>query len=160
MEGKIIEHAFFFSILQVLACLKAPVPDECPQKHAGAYSVKVCDPTRDGVFHVLHKNIVLHVGEDVQNAMSCMIQADGLLMGCSTFGQVAGILTKGISMFSMNCVGEKTPYQYGTTPPMAVAESGNLWAPIEGSWKDPALLSVSLFRGALETLLSERGALM
>ena len=122
--------------------------------------MKVCNPARDGVFHVLHKNIVLHVGEDVQNAMSCMIQADDLLMGCSTFGQVAGILTKGISMFSMNCVGEKTPYQYGTTPPMAVAESGNLWAPIEGSWKDPALLSVSLFRGALETLLSERSVLM
>lgn len=143
--------------LQVRACLAAPIPDDCPQKQAGGYAVSVCKPTRDGIFNVLSKNIILHVGEDVQNAMSCMIQADGLLMGCSTFGQVAGILSKGISMFSMKCVGPKTPHQYATTPPLAVAERGHLWVPIEGSWRDPILSSVSSFRGALDALLSQKG---
>lgn len=102
------------------------------------------------------KNIVLHVGTDVQNDLSCMIQADGVLMGCSTFGHIAGVFTKGISMFSMNCDGEKTPAQYKIIPPLAVAERGHMWVPIGGSWRDPVLTSVSLFRGALETLLSQR----
>lgn len=99
---------------------------------------------------------MLHVGPDVRNALSCMIQADGVLMGCSTFGQVAGLMTKGISMFSMQCGGASTPDQYKTIPPLAVAERGHLWVPIAGSWRDPVLASASLFRGALETFLSER----
>lgn len=34
------------------------------------------------------KNLFLHVSDSAENSMSCMIKADGLLMGCSTFGQV------------------------------------------------------------------------
>lgn len=142
----------------MLECLGATVGDDCPQvRGAQNVSVVACNPNREGVFHVLEKNIVLHVGEDVLNALSCMIQADGLLMGCSTFGQLAGILSKGISMFSKQCLGSKTPVQYGGTPPLAVAERGHLWVPIEGSWRNPYLSAVSAFRGALDTLLSQRG---
>lgn len=103
------------------------------------------------------KPIVLHVGPDVQNAMSCMIQADGVMMGCSTFGQIAGILTKGISFFSMECGGASTPDQYKTTPPLALAEMGYLWVPIAGSWRDPVLTSLPLLRGTLDALLASRG---
>eukprot|EP00752_Nemacystus_decipiens_P006550 g5898.t1 len=143
---------------EVSECLAAPTTDDCPQKRvAQNLSASACKPTREGVFHVADKNIVLHVGEDVLNALSCMIQADGLLMGCSTFGQVAGILSKGISMFSKKCLGKKTPLQYGVTPPLAVAERGYLWVPVEGSWRDPVLSASSAFRAALDTLLSQRG---
>ncbi|CAM9250414.1 unnamed protein product, partial [Hapterophycus canaliculatus] len=134
-------------------CLAAPTPLDCPEKRAGAF----CSPIRSGIFEVLGKNIVLHVGSDVKNALSCMIQADGVLMGCSTFGQVAGLLTKGISMFSMTCGGTNTPEQYKIIPPIAVAERGRLWVPIAGSWRDPALTSNHLFAGALETLIAQRG---
>lgn len=102
---------------------------------------------------------MLHVGPDVQNAMSCMIHADGVVMGCSTFGQIAGLLTKGISFFSMQCGGAATPDQYKSIPPMAVAERGYLWVPIAGSWRDPVLASVELFRGALDTLITLKDAL-
>ena len=101
--------------------------------------------------------IVLHVGHDVQNAMSCMIQADGLLMGCSTFGQVAGLLTRGISFFSQHCSGQMTPAQYKVIPPLAIAERGRMWVPVEGSWRDPVLASMGPLRGALRTLLKIRG---
>lgn len=141
-----------FCLAQIPECLAAPTPEDCPEKRAGAF----CSPTRDGMFRVVGKDIVLHVGPDVQNALSCMIQADGVLMGCSTFGQVAGLLTRGISMFSMECGGESTPEQYKTIPPLAVAERGHLWVPVAGSWRDPSLTSTALFRGALDTLLSER----
>lgn len=103
------------------------------------------------------KPIVLQVGSDVQNAMSCMIQADAVLMGCSTFGQVAGLLTKGISLFSTDCGGPSTPYQYKTIPPLAVAERGNLWVPVTGSWRDPVLASKELLGGALDELIAIRG---
>lgn len=139
-------------LFQIPECLAAPTPEDCPEKRAGYF----CNPTRDGIFKVVDKDIVLHVGPDVQNALSCMIQADGVLMGCSTFGQVAGLLTKGISMFSMQCGGASTPDQYKSIPPLAVAERGHLWVPIAGSWRDPVLTSALLFRGALDTLLSER----
>ena len=139
--------------VQIPACLAAPTPTDCPEKRAGSF----CSPARDGVFNVVGKNIVLHVGPDVQNALSCMIQADGVLMGCSTFGQVAGLFTKGIKMFSMQCGGASTPDQYKSIPPLAVAEKGHLWVPIAGSWRDPVMASPTLFRGALDHLLEERG---
>ena len=99
---------------------------------------------------------MLHVGADVQNAMSCMIQADAVLMGCSTFGQVAGLLTKGISLFSTDCGGPSTPDQYKTIPPIAVAERGHLWVPVSGSWRDPVLFSTKLLSGALDDLLGTK----
>lgn len=138
---------------QALECWAAPIPDDCPNKRNGF----PCTPDRDGVFKVVGKNILLHVGADVQNDLSCMTQADGVLMGCSTFGQVAGILSKGISMFSLHCGGTSTPDQYKSIPPIAVAEMGRLWVPVAGSWRDPVLTSVSLFRRALDDLLSESG---
>ena len=108
------------------------------------------------MFHVSGKPIVLHVGPDVQNAMSCMIQSDAILMGCSTFGQVAGLLTKGISLFSTDCNGPSTPYQYKTIPPLAVAERGHLWVPVAGSWRDPVLESTDLLSGALDDLIAAK----
>lgn len=98
--------------------------------------------------------MLLHVGADVQNAMSCMTQADAILMGCSTFGQVAGLLTKGISLFSTNCAGPKTPCQYKLIPPLAVAERGHLWVPVSGSWRDPVLISTKILSDALDELLA------
>ena len=106
------------------------------------------------MFRVVGKTIVLHVSHDVQNAMSCMIQADAVLMGCSTFGQVAGLLTNGISFFSTECDGPKTPFQYKIIPPLAVAERGHLWVPISGSWRDPVLTSTQILRGALDDLIA------
>ena len=133
-------------------CSEAKTPDDCPEKRAGLF----CTPQRSGVFHVLRRPITLHVGSDVLSALTCMIQADGLLMGCSTFGHVAGLLTRGISFFSMHCSGEKTPEQYKTIPPIAIAERGHLWVPVGGSWRDPVLKSTEPLSAALDTLLRSR----
>lgn len=102
---------------------------------------------------------MLHVGESMQNAMSCMIQAGAMFLGCSTFGQVAGLLTKGIKFFSMSCEGNYTPTQYKTTPLMAIAEGGYLWVPVAGSWRDPVLESTELLRSALHELITTRGGI-
>ncbi|CAM9182579.1 unnamed protein product [Ectocarpus sp. 8 AP-2014] len=134
---------------QIDECLAAPTPRDCLEKQAGSS----CAPTRSGIFRVRDKSFVLHVGSDVQNEMSCMIQADGIVMGCSTFGQIAGLLTRGISFFSTRCSGDATPPQYRSIPPLAIAERGHLWVPIEGSWHDPVLSSTSIFRAALDALL-------
>lgn len=88
-----------------------------------------------------------------------MIEADGLLMGCSTFGHMAGLLTRGISFFSMHCSGDHSPAQYKTIPPLAVAERGHMWVPVAGSWRDPVLASTGPLRHALGTLLGSRNAL-
>ena len=142
------------SLAQISQCLQAETPEDCPEKQAGFY----CSPNRSGMFRVVGKTIVLHVSHDVQNAMSCMIQADALLMGCSTFGQVAGLLTKGISFFSTECDGPKTPFQYKIIPPLAVAERGHLWVPISGSWRDPVLTSTQILRVALDDLIEAKYA--
>ena len=77
-------------------------------------------------------------------------------MGCSTFGQVAGLLTKGISLFSTDCGGPHTPPQYKNIPPLAVAEKGYLWVPISGSWRDPVLASTEILRTALDELIATK----
>lgn len=100
---------------------------------------------------------MLHLGRNVVNTMSCMVHGDGLLMGCSTFGQVAGILSEGISFFSMQCGGYLTPSQYQLIPPMAIAERGRMWVPIDGSWRDPILWSEDLLVGALRELARSKG---
>ncbi|CAM9300435.1 unnamed protein product [Ectocarpus sp. 8 AP-2014] len=138
---------------QIEECLAATTPSDCPEKQAGSF----CTPRRSGIFRVRDKSIVLHVGSDVQNEMSCMIQADGVVMGCSTFGQIAGLLTRGISFFSTGCSGERTPHQYRSIPPLAIAERGRLWVPIEGSWHDPVMSSTLIFRAALDMLLVAKG---
>lgn len=86
--------------------------------------------------------------------MSCMIHADGILMGCSTFGHIAGILTKGISFFSMQCHGKRTRDQYRLVPPIALSERGKLWVPVSGSWRNPALWSNGALTEALEDYLA------
>lgn len=106
------------------------------------------------------KPIILHVGQDVQNAVSCMIKADGVMMGCSTFGQVAGIYTKGISFFSTQCGGSDTPVQYKMVPPLVIAEKGYMWVPIAGSWRDPVNMSTELYEAALDELLATTNALI
>lgn len=150
--SQLVQYLFGYTT-QVPSCLAADIPDDCPQKFAGP-----CAPVHSGMFEVVNKPMVLHVHPDVQNAMSCMIQAQGVIMGCSTFGQIAGLFTQGISLFSTQCGGERTPVQYKSIPPLAVAEMGYLWVPIAGSWRDPVLISKDLFRGALDTLLSGQQA--
>ena len=140
--------------MQLPECLEPEIPDDCPEKRMKTSDV--CPPERSGVFHVLNKDIVLHVGTDVKNALSCMIEADGILMGCSTFGQVAGLLTYGISFFSMHCAGDRSPAQYKTIPPLAVAERGHMWVPVQGSWRDPVLASTGPLRHALALHLANR----
>lgn len=129
---------------------------DCPEKPQGG--TRKCRPNNTGVFRVRDKPLLLHVGQDVRNAMSCMIQADGLLMGCSTFGQLAGLLNKdGLSFFSMECSGLGTAVQYKMIPPLAVAEGGFMWVPVSGSWRDPVLSSRGLFSAALDDLLRVKG---
>lgn len=60
-------------------------------------------------FGVFGKPIALHVGEDVENALSCMIVTDGVVMECSTLGQIAGLFSYEISMFSIPCNGRRSP---------------------------------------------------
>lgn len=136
--------------MQISCCLEAETPDDCPEKRAGA---RLCNADRPGMFFVNNKPIVLHVGRNVGEAMSCMIQSDGVMMGCSTFGQVAGLLTKGIRFFSTQCDGENTPEKHKAISPLAIAERGLLWVPISGSWRDPILVSTEILSGALETIL-------
>ncbi|CAM9178418.1 unnamed protein product [Ectocarpus sp. 12 AP-2014] len=138
---------------QVEECLAATTPRDCAEKQARSS----CIPKRSGIFRIRDKSFVLHVGSDVQNELSCMIQADGVVMGCSTFGQIAGLLTRGISFFSTRCGGERTAAQSKAIPPLAIAERGHLWVPIEGSWHDPVLSSTSIFRAALDTLVAAKG---
>ncbi|CAN0106888.1 unnamed protein product [Ascophyllum nodosum] len=135
---------------EITRCWEAKTPQDCPEKRVGA---KLCNPVRSGVFFVEEKPIILHVGHDVGNAMSCMIQSDGVMMGCSAFGQVAGLLTEGIRFFSTQCDGTNTPDQLKAMPPLAIAERGYLWVPISGSWRDPVLVSTEILDGALDTLL-------
>lgn len=101
--------------------------------------------------------LYLHVGLDTRNDMSCMIQADGVLMGCSTFGQLAGLLSKGIKFFSMQCEGYLTQNQYKLVPPMAISEQGHMWIPVSGSWTNPAIASAVIFEAALDEHLRNKG---
>lgn len=126
-------------------CLNVEAKTDCEHKQQEGE----CIPDRSGIFTVLSKPIVLHVGEDVVNALSCMALADGVVMGCSTFGQLAGLLTNGISMFSTACSGLRTPGQYKMVPPIAISERGKKWVPIEGSWRDPKLTATNAWRNAL-----------
>ncbi|CAM9392138.1 unnamed protein product [Scytosiphon promiscuus] len=132
---------------------------EFPTWPVAADEVAACRAAveHDGIFHVQGKTIMLHFDRDVQNAMSCMIQADGIMMGCSTFGQIGGLFSKGISMFSTQCGGERTPPQYRIIPPLAVSERGHLWVPVVGSWFDPVLEATDIFRNALDVLLDNKG---
>lgn len=141
--------------MQIPACLDAKGPDDCVEKRTKIRPF--CNAIRSGIFHVAGRPLVLHVGQNAQNAMSCMIQADALLMGCSTFGQVAGLLTKGISLFSTSCDGIFAQPHYRTTPPLAMAERGYLWVPVTGSWRNPILESTELLRGALDEFMATRG---
>lgn len=141
--------------IQIPACLTAATPDDCPEKRR---MNAPCNPDHPGTFKVQEKPILLHVHPDVQNAMNCMIQADGVVMGCSTFGQIAGVFTRGISFFSTQCEGSVTPVQYRSIPPLAIAEMGYLWVPISGSWWNPVLKAPALLTGALEALLASKGS--
>ncbi|CAM9646251.1 unnamed protein product [Scytosiphon promiscuus] len=134
---------------QVEPCLSAVAPDDCWEKTQGAPS---CPSPRSGVFRVEGKSLFLHVGLDVENTMSCMIKADGLLMGCSTFGQVAGLYSEGVRFFSVGCEGWMTSPHYKMVPPMAIAEQGSMWVPVSGSWRDPVVYSESILDVALSQM--------
>ncbi|CAN0186399.1 unnamed protein product [Scytosiphon promiscuus] len=138
---------------QIEPCVAAPTPDQCQEKEDGAPS---CLPDRSGVFLVQGRPLYLHVGLDVENAMSCMIQADALLMGCSTFGQVAGLFSEGVKFFSIGCQGWVTAPHYKMMPPMAVAEQGSMWVPMTGSWRNPAIYSERILEVAVSQLLFEK----
>lgn len=144
-------NTIFKSSTQVQPCIEAKAPRDCPLNDVQ----RGCFPERSGIFRLqLEAPMVLHVSTDVKNALSCMIHSDGVVMGCSTFGQIAGLLTKGISFFSMGCKGSMTPVQYKTIPPMAVAERGHLWVPLSGSWHNPRLKNTDILRRAIDTILS------
>ncbi|CAM9440698.1 unnamed protein product, partial [Ectocarpus fasciculatus] len=55
--------------------------DEFPTWPVEADQLAGCSSAeaRNGTFQVVDKPIMLHLGHDVENAMSCMIQADGIL---------------------------------------------------------------------------------
>lgn len=139
------------SFQQIPACVNEEPWADCPKTKDGT-----CTPTRSGAFRVANKPIIIHIGEDVVSALSCMALADGIVMGCSSFGQIAGLLSHGISMFSVRCDGDRTPAQYKAIPPMAIAERGEMWVPIEGSWHDPRLYSLELFDRVLDQHLGMR----
>lgn len=135
--------------------MAARPPPDCPERHAG---FPLCRARRRDLFRVEDRPIVLHLGVEVARSLSCMIRADAVLMGCSTFGHMAGVLTKGIRLFSEACTGEVTPAQYRMVPPLAVADLGDMWVPVNGSWRDPVLGADAIFDSALEELLRRRAA--
>lgn len=134
--------------LQVQSCL---AEERCGD---GLTAIGVsCGRGVPDTFSVEGRRVVLHLGDDVAKSMSCMIHADGILTGCSTFGQVAGLFTTGLRFFSLGCRGDDlqfTPRQYQMLPPFAVSERGDMWVPVRGSWFDPELLSDRLLEAALD----------
>lgn len=100
---------------QIQACLTAETPVECPEKEAGALE---CKPVLPGIFAVRDKDLMLHVGLDARNDLSCMIQADAILTGCSAFGQIAGVLNDGVKFFPVGCEGDLTDPHYKMLPPL------------------------------------------
>lgn len=120
----------------------------------GAVGVQLCSAP---FIHML----CTPLAADLPHPVRCprTTQADGVLMGCSTFGQIAGILTNGIKFFSVGCMGHVTPVQYRMIPPFAIAEYGHMWVPIDGSWRDPVLSAEAIFHDALRELILTKGLL-
>lgn len=136
---------------QIQACKEAKVPIDCPEKEVGG---KVCYPAVSGEFKVVGMPIIINVSPDVVNVFGCMIAADGIAMGCSSFGVLAGILSSGIKMFSDGCSGSLTWIQNKISPPLAVSELGYMWVPLSGSWVTPVLEKPELFSRALQQKLA------
>lgn len=63
--------------------------------------------------------------------------------------QVAGLLSRGLKFFSIACDGPRTPPHYKTLPPLALAERGEKWIPVNGSWHDPELMSQEILEREL-----------
>ena len=139
--------------MQAKACSTVETPAHCQDEKLGQENRA---PNRSGISHLRDKPAALHLNPDIRNALSCMIKSDGIVMGCSTFGQIAGILSNGISFFSMGCQGDMTGPKSRMTPGLAIAERGHRWVPVRGSWFDPALYSIDILRAAIEELT--RGA--
>ncbi|CAB1105518.1 unnamed protein product [Ectocarpus sp. CCAP 1310/34] len=132
---------------EIRECHSARPPDDCPEKQAGG---DFCYPHHTGIFRVPGEPIIFNVGGNVVQSLMSMISADAVVMGCSAFGQLAGILSKGIKLFSTGCEGNMTWEQNKMAPLFAIAELGELWVPLEGSWADPTLTNVGIFRKAFE----------
>lgn len=63
---------FFYAwLLKIEPCLTATRPPDCPEKRAGAAN---CNADRSGIFKVQDMPLVLHVGDNVHECLSCMIQ--------------------------------------------------------------------------------------
>ena len=139
---------------QIRACLDAKAPQDCPEKQAGG---EFCYPERSGVFHVRGAPVVLNLGADVVNALSCLIAADGIIMGCSAFAIIAGILSNGMRLFSTGCGGPMTWEQNQIAPPLAISERGEMWVPVGGSWRNPYLRTTHILRQALRQHLANTG---
>lgn len=73
---------------------------DCLEVQAGLSS---CPPDRSGIFHVKDRPLLIHVGADVKNEMSCMVHADGMMTGCSTFGQVRNTFAICLIMTPSRC---------------------------------------------------------
>ena len=144
---KYISNTKFDRETQVQECFEIKLPEDCKQRGS---TVDTCSPNGSGMFRIHQRPILLHVGRDVLSGLSCMIQSDGVVMGCSTFGQVAGIFTNGISFFTLGCGGRQTQDHYKALPALAVAERGNLWVPITGTWDGPILNSTDILRRVIK----------
>lgn len=138
---------------QVRACIEAKVPDDCAEKQAGG---EVCYPKRSGLFHVRGTSIVLNLDPDAINALECMIEADGVVMGCSPFGSLAGILSRGVKIMSAACRGVMSWEQSQLAPPFAIAERGKMWVPIAGSWHNPTMKSTAVFQHTIKLHIANR----
>ena len=132
---------------QIRACNDARVPIDCPEKDVGG---KVCYRAQSKEFKVIGKPIVINTSGDVVNVLGCMIAADGIATGCSSFGVLAGILSSGIKMFSTGCSGHQTWIQNQVATPLAVSEQGYMWVPLSGSWQSPVLERTGIFSRALQ----------
>ena len=137
---------------QIQECNVAEVPIDCPERQLGG---NVCYPVVPGEFKVIGKPIMINVSPDVVNVLGCMIVADGIVMGCSAFGALAGILSNGIKMFTTGCSGRLTWIQNKVSPPLAVSELGYMWVPLSGSWETPMLDKPGLFFRALQQKAAE-----
>lgn len=76
-----LKHLFWFFenilfwgdawLVKIEPCLTATRPPDCPEKRAGASN---CNADRSGIFKVQDMPLVLHVGDNVHECLSCMIQ--------------------------------------------------------------------------------------
>ena len=147
---KLRSNPNFDRATQVQECFEIKLSGDCERRA----TTNACSPNGSGIFRINQRYILLHVGRDVLSSLSCMIQSDGIVMGCSSFGQIAGILTRGISFFNVQCTGRQTAPHYKSIPALAVAERGHRWVPVAGTWSEPMLNSTDILRRVIKNQIN------